>query len=152
MSRRRSSVSSCAEVLNVILQVAVVSPPDYSYTQWLAVEEEVSAVAHWCRFSSQMERKHMSAFALYQTLQSDLPPPVKKPAPQVHWCKNAFVVVVEMMSDDKKMCFAVERHAPRTPARLSDFVFLYVSLGGSEEEKEEKGQWRDSRKRQHIKS
>ncbi|XP_041831983.1 ribosomal oxygenase 1 isoform X2 [Melanotaenia boesemani] len=30
-----------------------------------------------------MERKHMSAFSLYQTLQSDLPPPVKKPPPQV---------------------------------------------------------------------
>ncbi|XP_069017829.1 ribosomal oxygenase 1 isoform X2 [Embiotoca jacksoni] len=30
-----------------------------------------------------MERKHMSAFALYQTLPTDLPPPAKKPTVQV---------------------------------------------------------------------
>ncbi|XP_037541502.1 ribosomal oxygenase 1 [Nematolebias whitei] len=35
-----------------------------------------------------MERKHMSAFSLYQTLQSDEPPPAKKPSPQVDMIKK----------------------------------------------------------------
>lgn len=41
-------------------------------------------VAPWWRMYTKMERKHMSAFALYQTLSPDLPPSAKKSSLKVH--------------------------------------------------------------------
>lgn len=78
-----------------------------------------------------MENKHMSAFALYQTLQSDLPPPVKKPLHRVQVCVYSFTVGTFMyMTLIHVSSQRVHRHAWH-------FKFPSSMSGGSKEEKEE---------------
>nr|XP_019953193.1 PREDICTED: bifunctional lysine-specific demethylase and histidyl-hydroxylase NO66-like [Paralichthys olivaceus] len=71
-----------------------------------------------------MERKHMSAFALYQTLPPDEPPPAKKPPPQVVTKKrkrkeNGFAVKktnalkAQLKSDKRKMKKKQQKSAQR---------------------------------------
>lgn len=75
-----------------------------------------------------MERKHMSAFALYQTISTDIPPPAKKASLQV----NLKEIISDGHSSRRRLCSAL--FTPPKPGSN-----LYVV--GAWQEEEEKGEW-----------
>ncbi|XP_070705504.1 ribosomal oxygenase 1 [Pempheris klunzingeri] len=88
-----------------------------------------------------MERKHMSAFALYQTLSTDVPPPSKKPSLQVtakkkkkkeNGANKVSTVKAQLKSDRKKMRKKFLKSAQREDSRRG-----VTEVQEDEEEEEE---------------